>query len=851
MKNTLFFLQIILFLSVFCFAPSYSQIYYEDFENYPNISMSSKSSYFHEDLGAREGQKCLYFEDGKSEEYSIKTPLVKVNKNNVKISFWLKLGQVDLYNFNINIKAPGTDKNFVSITEGYTWSDNTVWGTFRYVDPEGFFINLCKATSNWAYFEIDLDFENYVCDLFVNKDHIGTDLPINNLKYDGSLIFEIGGYSSKDQKGWYLDELKIEENNKASKHTPTLKRKTLELSNKTISLHLDEGGGQLADLSFMGVRLCGASKDYYKFENKEKSFWAKEVFDKVTDISSSSNKITFTCENPALPNIKIFKTYEIGHDNTVTKDLSFENLGEKGFITYKTNIDYDEDFLKNSFAEGCDFSAVMNKGEISLSYAKGYRIHKEHTYGIGIIRDRVNNRFVLNQPCDPDKKAMVMKVFSDYLESKSEGRIRLIPVKGDFTNYIQYIYNREEYKALFGNPKAPWLKDLCCDAMYLTTEGMNYEKAVAPLTVTDTIWFLNPPWGNWWADSDPPKSLHPNVRGISAERTSVSPNAKVSSYTNTLFDINSDIYKMNDEDFFVTDRDGNYVDGGVPSDSGGVKTFLLQILNPKVRKYWFEMHEDKLTSWQEHFFYMDGPGAYEELQDWKLMKVIQGYDWLDFYKELRGVIDKCAPDGKGVFFTNGFLPYSDIGYIEYRDKQWQDLLGDKWQYLAKTLLEFKLSQQKDYIICPTYGSEGAQPTINTYCICYGWLGHLPNEKFIPWHKEALKNRDNEIILTGVQNPWWRESDPQYEAYTFKRGKDIILNVINHSKDSEANISLNLKELGLSKSKNYKVSVYTMNNPLAGGEEAMTKISESAQKLRGKITVPLADKGLLTSVVISQ
>ena len=842
---------VLILLLLMCQACQMSQGYLleESFERDTTVFQNTKDSKttfeaFQNDK--KEGKYSICVTPNESGAYSYDSPTFNVSGNRLKISFWSKIEKVDIYNWCFGLKC-GKDSVF-SIMEGYTGSDNTVWGTYRYVNPDGAYRNLLKATDSWTYWIIDIDFVKGYCDVYINNSPVMINLPILILK--DNLYFSFFGHSSKEQCHWYIDDFKIEEINDKSLTSEEKALKPIQINYKNINLSLDEGTGKILSLSFLKKEICQESCDLYKFENKNEAFWAREDEDTVKDIKKTNDSIVFSCYNPQL-NINLTKTYKINTDNTVTKRVEFEEGDRKGFISWQSVIDLTDDFLSDSNPEGFAGADKLHKGDYTSALTKGYRVKSDNSYGIGIIRDRVNDRFVLSRGCDPYSKGFTMPIFSDYLEKKSSGQIRIIPFKGDFTNFIQYIYGREEYKALFSNPKAPWLKDLVCDAMYLQTSGINYEKAVVPLTVTDTIWFLNPPWGNWWADSDPPKSLHPNVKGISAERTSLSPNAKVSSYTNTLFDSNSDIYKLNDEDFFVINKDGKPVDGGVPSDSGGAKCYSLQILNPKVRQYWFDMHEDKLKGWQEHFFYMDGPGAYEELQDWKLMKVIQGYDWLAFYKELRGVIDKCASDGKGVFFTNGFQPYSDIGYIEYRDKQWQELAGDKWQYLAKTLLEIKLSQQKDYIVCPTYGSEGAQPTINTYAICYGWLGHLPNEKFIPWHKEALKYRDNEIIVNGVQNPWWREIDPQYEAYTFRNGKNIVLDVVNHSKDMEANISLNLKELGLSESKKYKVSIYKMNNPLTGGEEAMTLLSETVQKLRGKITVPLSDKGFLTSVVISQ
>ncbi|MBQ7257996.1 MAG: hypothetical protein IJS60_09945 [Abditibacteriota bacterium] len=837
----------VILLSLFVFSYSDS-IYYEDFENYPNIILSSDSQYLQSNSSAKVGDKCLFFEDGKSEKYFIRTDALSVNKNYVKVSFWLKLGQVDLYNFNINIKDPITQKNFMSIMEGYTGSDNTVWGSYRFVDPDGNWINLCKALPEWTFIEIDLDFDNNICDFYVNKDHILTDLPLNHkLKYRGEFIFEIAGHSSKGQKGWYLDDLRIGENKISVKEESAQSIKSIELKNKKITLKLNENTGQIFSLSFMGRLLCASSKDYYKFENRDKSYWAKEIYDKVKNVDMSSNKIVLSCENDTLKDIEIHKIYEIQEDNTITKEVEFINNGEEGFITYKANIDYDENFLKESFPEGF-MLGIDNKGEESASLAKGYRINNKNTYGIGILRDRVNGKFVMPSSCDPSMSSMSSKVFSDYLTDKASGRIRLVPIEGDFIDFTKYVNSRKELLEVFNVKRPKWLDSLVCDIMYLTG-NVEYEKQAAPLYTTSTIWFLNPPWGNWASESDPPKSSHPNVKGIIPDIRSQAPYTQISSYTNTQFDINSDIYKLNDPDFFVIDREGNYTDGGVPSDSEGAKTFMLQILNPKVKEYWMNMHADKLKGWNENFFYMDGPGAYEELLDYKQSRVIQNYDWLDFYKELREVIDNNTEEG--IFFTNGRQPFSNIGYIEWRDREWKALATkDKWKYIAKQMLETKAGEIKGYIFCPTYGTDGAQPTINTYCICFGWLGHLNNIKFMPWHIAALEYRDVELIPKGIKNPWWHKDNPSYEAYAFRKGENIIINAVNHSDGGECTLNLDLKELGLSKGSDYYVLCQKMNDPMGGSERAFDFISFKKIKITDTIKVPLNDIGCLTTVIIS-
>jgi len=836
------------------------QIFYEDFENgignvFTDVfhDADKNKSIVASTDDKHSGNTSVKWTHSNSGAYFFRTPNINTKSGKIEISFWVKMNCSDLYNWTFNIQSPDYKTNYFSIMEGYTWTDNVLWGYLRYVNSDKTYRNLCKINTGWRYFKIIADFNSKTADVFYDDQNtpVMIDLPLNMKNYNGSYVISFTGHSSIGQAPWYLDDIRLIDlpADNASKEAISIDK--LILVNGITKVALDKKTGALAEVTYNKNNLVSLSNDLYKFENKNVGYFAYESNDKVIDIKKTPTKIIFTCKNDKLKDIVIVKSYEIANDGTIAKRCEFQNNGNGGFITWFNKVALNEKFKENSNLSGFNFASTLNNGDLTNAYFSSYRVAKNNAYGIGVNRDYINDRFVLPTVSEPDTNGFNIKVYSDYLDKKSSAQIRIIPFSGDFTFYIKYMNTRKEIKALYDFKRPEWVNSLVTDIMYLTNESLNFEKLAYPLYTTTTIWFLNPPWGNWWADSDPPKSLHPDVKGIVPSRLKESPHGKYSAYTNTLFDINSDIYKSGNKDFFVINKQGDIVDSGLPSDSGGVSTFNLQILNPDVRKYWFDMHKDKLTGWRMNFFYMDGPGAYDELQDWKLNKVIQGYDWLEFYKELRQVVVSNTKDG--VFFTNGIQPYSDIGYIEWRDNHWKQLASNKnWEYLAKQMLDIKIAEQDGYTTCLTYGGEGAQPAINSYTICYGWLGHLPYEKYLNWHIAALEYRNAKIISDGIINSWWIQEKPEFEAYTLKKDDIVILNSVSHTDPKNVDVSLDIKKLGLIAGKKYYVSTLVMNSPDSNSEKALEIVNYETitMKVNQEISIPLQKPGLLTSVIIS-
>jgi hypothetical protein len=701
------------------------------------------------------------------------------------------------------------------------------WGKLRYDTGGGVLYSMCQIKTGWKTIRIDVDFARKTADVYYDnlKVPVGVDLPMHNLPKSGAVRFTptFAGVSSIKEGYFELDDFVIADVSPLPKANILNRQKQLSLKDKIWDIRISSSTGALLGARKQDKPLLLSGNDVYKLESRNVEGFAREDTDSVTKITHAPGSIKLECSNTDMPGIVISKIYSILPDGQISKTVTFKSNATEGFITW---------VIRNNAPESVVQAAYPNTT-------------------IAFYRYQVNNRFVFPvQGMMTRVNGWDQIVFCDYITKGQmcSSQVRFFTYNSDPVVKASFIASVPDYKKIFTGPKPGWIDTMVTDTMYLTGETPIFLNQIAPLTATATIWFLNPPWGNWWSYSDPPKSLHPNPEGICEDMRKAAPNGRFSAYANMLFDINSDVYKQHPE-MAVYDRDGQMMDSGIPSDSGGVTSYYTNIGRPETKAYWLDMYLEKVKNWKMDFFYSDGPGTLHEVQDWKYNDVVQSSDWLDYYKELHQRLRKLSPET--AFFSNGILPYSDLGYIEWRDAQWQQLVSPTdWRSVAKSILLIKASEPVGYLLIPTYGTDGAQPGISTHSIAYGWCGHGNSVQRIPWMLAALEYRYMRLIPQGVYPNWWLTGD-NYEAYAFAKGEDRIISVISHSEDKTAKILLRPSALGI-KPGRYLLRTLAMNSPLTASTTAFTESDcRFIQVVKNEIplTVPV-NNGLLTSVILS-
>jgi hypothetical protein len=542
--------------------------------------------------------------------------------------------------------------------------------------------------------------------------------------------------------------------------------------------------------------LLAASNDRYTVDTEHDVTRTTELLDRVRRVVETRvdgrPALVVTCDNAALPSVTIEKRYVLLPGRVLSKRVSFTTTDPAGFfLHWDAETALDPTFLAHS-SRGGDLAErqVVAAGKV---VAKTEKVIAEQvstgdaplatatdfSLTLASYRRSVNDRFVLRGASKALPAGWLNTVFVDYLKASRpvSAEMRWVILDGDFTALDRHYQSLPDYRKLWDFRKPEWPYRVVGDAMYLgPPETYPFYRAAMPDLVTTTIWFLNPPWGNWAADSDPPKHLHPDVVGIAPGWRHEFPNARVSAYTNALFDDRSDIYRLH-PDFGIRDLEGNLITSGIASDSGGRPTFYFQIDNPACREYLLDMHAGKFKTWGFDFYYMDGPGFSSEVPDWSTRQVAQGYDWLDYMRALRERLQSIKPDA-AIFVNGANLPYTDLGYIEWRDEQWQALAGPGWRKLAVDMLRTKLSQEPGFVVVPTYGNVAADPSMAAYDLLYGWCGSLSEVGRLPWMREALNYRDLRLVEDAVEPRWWR-TDVNFEALGFRHGTQAVVSVLDH------------------------------------------------------------------------
>lgn len=576
-------------------------------------------------------------------------------------------------------------------------------------------------------------------------------------------------------------------------------------------------------------KLVKKSFDRYIFESDSDVIRTTELIDVVQSVRKETidgrPAITLTCMNIALPDVTIEKHYTFDSARVFSKRVTFSTADEKGlFVHYNAETALDETFLSRS-SRGGDLvektvvaqGKVVTKSEavVAEQVSSGDApvvIANDYSLGVAAYRYKVNDRFVLKGNVKGTSDGWILTGFCDYFKKGHavSCQTRLVAFAGDFTVFVRHYQSLPEFKQLWDYAHPDWTSKVVADAMYFSIDNAEFFKACQPYVVTETIWFLNPPWGNWWGHSDPPKSSHPDVCIIAPDRRKWCPNSKISAYTCVAFDDKSDVFKQHPQ-FAFHDVQGRTITTGISSDAGGRPTYHFQINDPACRKYMLDMHVDKITKWGLDFYYMDGPGFGAEMPDWRIRDVVQNYDWLDYMKELRARLQQIRPD-IAVFVNGTTLPSTDLGYIEYRAPQWQSLTGEQWRPIALTLFRAKLEQPAGFIIIPTYGSADADPALSAYNVMYGWCGNLSEMGRLPWMKYAMNYRDTLLVEDAVEPRWWR-TNVDYEAYGFTKKDRGIVHILSHENNPcDITVTVNIAKLGLDESRPLSATLFTMTDP---------------------------------------
>ena len=557
------------------------------------------------------------------------------------------------------------------------------------------------------------------------------------------------------------------------------------------------------------TRLLGPCTDTYRMESRTVVTRFDEGGDHVRSCdlinTPSGPALVVICSTPAVPGLLITKTYRFDAGLT-SKRVDFSTTDPEGFfITWEQNSSLDPAFQSESrFGGGFAASKRVAQGRVVEAddaapaeqadiKSPAMQIRKDFSLGLAAYRFRVNDRYVLPSPVVTKPTGWNLPIFTSYVREASpvSAVARWFVFEGDFIKVIDHYASLPEYQAIWTlRQPAAWGNDLLLDTTWHTAEDVALARSVAPAPVSSTLWFLNLPWGDWGPDHAAAKANHPDVYNIAPSLRQAAPNLRLSTYHNFIFDEDSDIFRDSPE-VGVRDREGILVSTGISSDRTKGPSYYFQMGSPEVRRLIVDLHRRKMRDWKLDFLYFDGPGFGAEVIDWGTKNVAQSYDYLDYLRATYLAMREVNPDS--LIMCNGVLPYSQVGYIEFRHEQWNDLSGPNWRTLAYQFLYRKLTEAEPYTTIPIFAFIEDQATALAYINLYGWAGNFGGG--IPWKQSARDFRGMKLVPEAVAPAWWRTGD-NFEAYGFTQDQRAVITVLNHEpEEREIEITVDPTKLG--------------------------------------------------------
>lgn len=554
-----------------------------------------------------------------------------------------------------------------------------------------------------------------------------------------------------------------------------------------------------------GRQVLAGDFDPYRLDTPIEKLRSTEALDVVDNMRREEvdgcPSVVFECRNLGLPQIRLEKRYTLLPDGELSKRVEFQTDDPEGFFVFWDCLSR----VPAEFAVQAHRAGELVPFKVFSKYSS-MMVSDDYSLGVASYRFKVNDRFVLrgmpkgNRPKPPaDEASWTHIVFADWVKQGApvSAETRWHIFHGDAFAHDRFYMSHPEYQALWDYERPEWTKRVVADAMRVMNGTEEFHERAMPYLVTGTIWNIYPPWGNWWAKSDPPFYSFIGVPRYAHHYRTDNPNARVAAYTNLRVMDTSDMYKDHPE-FLIRGKNGLPMNNGYLNH--GTPAYDIQLMRPDCRQYIIDMHADRTKGWDLDFHYMDGPGYGFEYADWGYRDVSQEYEYRDFMRDLRTRLQEVKP-GCAIFVNGVQKPYTDFGYIEFRSGEWQALASSEaehWRPLARELLAIKINNPPEHIIVPTYGWPIADPACASYTVFYGWLGNFWYVERYPWMEYAMHYREMAVVEDAVEPRWWRNPEQDFEAVGFTKEGIGIVNVMDH-KEAESRtvkVTVDTKKLGL-------------------------------------------------------
>lgn len=666
------------------------------------------------------------------------------------------------------------------------------------------------------------------------------------------------------------------------------------LTDGTATVDISETTGAIVG-GWKGVlKVIDGTNDIYAIENlSHAQSQGAEQNDAVTSADVNSSSVSVTCTNSQLAGLTIIKEYRFNHGTgNLVKKVSFtNNSAEAFFLKYYavTNLDtafrtggryY---FLGGTFREAfTNASSVTSDTQVMqnvLEWDQHWVLFQKQTEDTAITqyRYRVNDQYCMPSTIFNWEQALTwtatgwkIGVHADFLavSGGSSGETHYYFGQGSPLEFISHFNQLPDVAALNNEIQvADWVAKVQLDDM---VSPVVYSMIVPRIT-TSTKWNIPQDMGDY---GDPCDS------GLASTMASWALWSKTSTYT-MQWAVSSDSNAYAEHPEYVITNDTN--DPDVASDlvdgNGGEPVYLKQLREPGCVQYFLDQVTERMQVLSQSFVYIDGDTTGVSRLDWRSgnERVSQGYDWIDFFRQIRQTARTADPNRDAALFTNGLTPFSDITYMEVLSTNIGTITGANWRKLANIMMLSRVLQPKEHPICLLYWRNwdnpnwvDNEPVYSNYAVGMGLMpssGHLlvieDANTYVNVQKRkvyidaAYEFRGSELV-DGVISPRWYSSDSvSVECYSLVREDYTFVPVLNRSTGSSVIITLDSSELGLTANRNVWVLDQQLISPPAltapDATSAMqNQTLQSVSYTTGNLPITTyAREDLLTHLTITQ
>jgi hypothetical protein len=595
--------------------------------------------------------------------------------------------------------------------------------------------------------------------------------------------------------------------------------------------------------------------DAYHYETKAMTQEADEYADKIVTARRERGVLALEVRNEQLPQLRLTKTYRLGHEGQLVKDVTVDTTDAAGdqFIVLQTAGVLNQAFRQGSVYVGGDrgLGARVFADEVVAPlrpWALGERnmhlvasLRYDRDRGVCQFRHLVNGRYArpitsswteaANFPptYTPNGWKMGMGVWHLHSGRPQSMQSQLVLLAGADTDLYGFYRHLPEVEAWYAQAgdRPSWPEDLIASAMVGTppiteTNEDMLSSARRTLAMFDVgtfeiLRYIQGVWGDFetegWARGPNGERLDTEWgRQLFQQLHAMSPRLKVGLYTWAwAANPESQVMQAHPDWFIRLDKSGQVFN----SYSNLRLNHARLISQPGSRDEILGRFEAIVKTFDPDFFYLDGGGGGSNLIDWEKLTLDQDPDWEDFHMAIRRITRQYGAD-KAVFFNARTGPVWDLAYYEGVD---QRLRQSTWRESADAMATIKIRQLFDpkQKVIPLYWRTDTLPYFSNYCVGLGicpaqYFGQNEQSVRLPYMVAAYETRHLQWAEADLNPDYRRDRLTQVEAHTLRSPGAGIISVISHLPQAEeVEVSADTAKLGLDPKRPVYVWLYRMND----------------------------------------